>query len=316
MFTWICPRCGREVPPSYTECPDCGKAEQASAAGTAGPAPPTTYGQPAAVSKPPAPAPVPSQPSYLDLLQEPSPAPPPQPVYRSEPAAPPVYQAPAAPPPVYQAPPPPAYEPPARAYQESPRPPSTNAPASFLGLGQTPVAQPATATAVPAGIPVPGPALRGGLPTWLLTILFAAGFVVVVGGVYWLVGGSRSTTNAKPSASVAQPAATPGGAPNPYQKYIEISGVRFLEGPKKAPQVKFVVINHSGAEIDGLGGNVNIVGRTDKSQQAAGSFHFSTNIGAWESKDLTVPLETKLEMIELPDWQYVTTDVQITSPAQ
>src|SRR3954469_20631998 len=23
MFTWICPTCGREVPPSYTECPDC-----------------------------------------------------------------------------------------------------------------------------------------------------------------------------------------------------------------------------------------------------------------------------------------------------
>src|SRR5215831_1395773 len=23
MFTWVCPQCGREVPPSYTECPDC-----------------------------------------------------------------------------------------------------------------------------------------------------------------------------------------------------------------------------------------------------------------------------------------------------
>src|SRR5689334_5275888 len=23
MFTWICPKCGREVPPSYDECPDC-----------------------------------------------------------------------------------------------------------------------------------------------------------------------------------------------------------------------------------------------------------------------------------------------------
>lgn len=25
MFTWICPKCGREVPPSYSECPDCAK---------------------------------------------------------------------------------------------------------------------------------------------------------------------------------------------------------------------------------------------------------------------------------------------------
>src|SRR5712692_1411787 len=23
MFTWICPQCGREVPPAYNECPDC-----------------------------------------------------------------------------------------------------------------------------------------------------------------------------------------------------------------------------------------------------------------------------------------------------
>jgi len=25
MFTWICPQCGREVPPAYTECPNCTK---------------------------------------------------------------------------------------------------------------------------------------------------------------------------------------------------------------------------------------------------------------------------------------------------
>lgn len=23
MFTWICPKCGKEVPPSYSECPNC-----------------------------------------------------------------------------------------------------------------------------------------------------------------------------------------------------------------------------------------------------------------------------------------------------
>ena len=50
--------------------------------------------------------------------------------------------------------------------------------------------------------------------------------------------------------------------------------------------------------------------------QAAGSFEFTTSVGPWESKDLTVPLVTQLEMIELPDWQNVSTNVQITSPAQ
>ena len=28
MFTWICPHCGREVPPSEGECPDCGAKEE------------------------------------------------------------------------------------------------------------------------------------------------------------------------------------------------------------------------------------------------------------------------------------------------
>src|SRR5205085_12555142 len=31
MFTWICPQCGREVPPAYNDCPDCAaKAKAAS----------------------------------------------------------------------------------------------------------------------------------------------------------------------------------------------------------------------------------------------------------------------------------------------
>jgi len=33
-----------------------------------------------------------------------------------------------------------------------------------------------------------------------------------------------------------------------------------------------------------------------------------------ESKELTAPLNTKKKIYELPDWQNVTTDVQITAP--
>src|SRR5579883_1907720 len=154
MFTWICPRCGREVPPSYDECPDCAKAAQ-----------------------------------------------------------------------------------------------------------------------------------RGPLPTWLLTIVFALAFVGLVGGVYWLVGamkGSPAGAAAKQPAATESPAAKPGSSPSPYQKYIEISGIRFLENAKKKPEVRFVVTNHSGAAIDGLSGNVTIWARTRKSEEeAAGTFQFTTNIGAW-----------------------------------
>jgi hypothetical protein len=79
--------------------------------------------------------------------------------------------------------------------------------------------------------------------------------------------------------------------------------------------VRFVLINHSNADIQGLGGNVTVWGRTRNSEEdAAGTFTFSTDLKANEARDLTAPLTTKLKIYELPDWQNVSTDVQITTP--
>jgi hypothetical protein len=215
MFTWICPRCGREVPPAYNECPDCPKEGDAPAEAVAQPGIP-----------PPPPVPV------------------------------------AAPTPVYQAPMPP----------------------------------------------------RGGLPTWALTLLFAFAFLGLGSGVYWLINSSHGAS-AKPTTMVESPAAKPGAKTSPYQKYIEISGVRFVEGKKKSIEVRFIITNHSGADIPDLVGNVTIWGRTRTAEEdAAGTFTFKTDLKGFESKDLTVPLTTKKEYIELPDWQLLSTDVQITSP--
>ena len=65
----------------------------------------------------------------------------------------------------------------------------------------------------------------------------------------------------------------------------------------------------------GLSGNVTVWGRTQKSEEdAAGTFTFTTNLGPWESKEMSAPLNTKLKIYELPDWQNVSTDLQITAP--
>jgi hypothetical protein len=118
-----------------------------------------------------------------------------------------------------------------------------------------------------------------------------------------------------PSSTVESPAAKPGAKTNPLQKYIEISGVRFGEDKKKKPTVTFVVVNHSGADVTGLAGNVTVFGRTQKSEEeAAGTFTFTTNLAPNSSKEMTAVLTTKLKIYELPDWQNVSTDVQITAP--
>ena len=261
MFTWICPQCGKEVPPAYNDCPDCSK--KAAAGGA------------------PAPAPPPQQPYYQQPPQAPPPAPPP---YYQQP--------PQAPPPQPQAPPPPYY-------QQPPQPPQAPPPGYY---------------APPAAPPASGL----NLPVWLMTILVALAVGGVLMGIIWLVSSNRSSagTGPAPIAAVESPAAKPGAKTNPLQKYIEISGVRFVEDAKKRTMATFVIINHSTAEISGLTGNVTIWGRTQKSEEdAQGTFSFTTNLAPMESKELSVPLNTKRKIYELGDWQNLTTDVQITAPA-
>ena len=254
MFTWICPQCGREVPPAYADCPDCA-AKAAASAAAAPPQPPVETGAASQITPPPA---------YLP------PQPPPQP-----PVAQPYYPPPAPPPPAQ------AYYPP----QPQPRPQAVG-PGRFV------------------------------LPVWLLTVVFALAFVGLVGGIYWMVQNMRAGSQpSKPSASTESPAAKSGAKTNPLQRYIEVAGVRFVQDAKKKTMAKFLLINHSEADFSGLAGNVTIWGRTQKSEEdAEGTFSFTTNLAPLESKDLSAPVNSKLQIYEMPDWQNVTLDLQITAP--
>jgi hypothetical protein len=149
-----------------------------------------------------------------------------------------------------------------------------------------------------------------------MTVVFALAFVGLVFGTYWIVqfarGGSQPRT---PSTSVESPAAKSGAKTNPLQRYIEVAGVRFVQDAKKNTMAKFLLINHSEADFSILAANVTVWGRTQKSEEdAEGSFSFTTNLGPLESKELSAPVNTKLQIYELPDWQNVTLDLQITAP--
>jgi len=273
MFTWICPQCGREVPPAYNDCPDCAKRTAGSAQGEFQP---PAQGAPPPPDHPPLAGP-------QDYVQSPPPVP---------------QQPPLAP-----APPPPQY-PVGQQYSQQP----PQAPPQYYAPPQQ--GQP--------GYP-PQPHRGMQLPVWLMTIVFALAIAGVVFGIRWLVTGNRGSAGDGPApiAAVENPAAKPGAKTNSLQKFIEISGVRFVQDAKKKTQAKFVVVNHSEADINGLSGNVTIWGRTQKSEEdAQGSFTFNTNLGPFESKELTVPLDTKRKIYELADWQNITTDVQITGPGQ
>jgi hypothetical protein len=159
------------------------------------------------------------------------------------------------------------------------------------------------------------PPAHAGVPTWLLTLLFAFAFLGVGAGVYFVVHYFRGGTQAASTPVESVPAKNQ-AKPNPLQKYVEVSGLRFVETPQHETEARFVVVNHSGADITDLAGTVNIWGRTAKAEEeAAGTFNFKLeSLKPYESKDAVAPLTTKLKAYELPDWQNVTTAVQITSP--
>lgn len=236
MFTWICPQCGREVPPAYNECPDC-SAKQAA-------------GQPA---------------------------------------------------------------PPQQGQPQQPQPPQAQR--STVITAPPPVAPSQQVSYAP-----PPPASGISLPPWLMSIVFAILFLGVGAGAYFVIrhfSGNGQAAASSPAPLENAPAASKAKAnTNTLQKYVEVVGVRLIEDPKKKPQVRFVVVNHSGAEISDLAANVNLWARTAKSDdEAIGTMAFKLpSLGPYEAKEMSAPLNTKLRVYELPDWQNLTAEVQITSP--
>jgi hypothetical protein len=146
-----------------------------------------------------------------------------------------------------------------------------------------------------------------------LAVLFAFAFLGIIAGIHWLVEGHGQSS----SAVVDNPPPKAGADANPFQKFIEVAGVRFGEDPKNkdATIVKFVLINHSETEVSGLAGNVTLWARPRKAgDEAQGRFGFTTSIGSYEIKEVAAPLVTKLKIYELPDWQNLSADIQITGP--
>jgi hypothetical protein len=303
MFTWICPQCGREVSPSYDECPDC-KARLA-AAGTVPPQPPGTSQAPPS-QQPPYPPPG-YQPVPGSEYVAPQPPPQPQPpVYYQQPP-----QSPQPAQPYYQ----PQQTPPQGTAYYAPAPPQQ--PQQPPQYYQPPPQQPGTPQYYPPQAQPPARHALLNLPTWLMTIIFTVGIGGIIFGIYSLLQtGKTAGSGPTPATSVESPAAKPGAKTNPLQKQIEITGVRFSQDAKKKTMVTFVIVNHSAAEIGGLAGNVTIWGSTKKSEEdAQGTFTFTTDMAPYQSKEISAPLNSKLKIYELADWQNITTDVQITAPA-
>jgi hypothetical protein len=289
-----------------TDCPDCAeRAKQMAAAGAPQQAPAGWPPQPQQPQSPSAPW---QQP--VTSWQPPQ-APPPQQAWQPPPPAPPpqVQWPPAATAYAPSQPEPPAYAPPQQQYTPLPPPPYAPPP---------PPQHPQYAQQPPAAWPPPE--TRSAPPAWLVGVGTAVVFLLLGAGIYYFLNRSDSSSaaGAQDKTGVASSGdASKGKVTNPLQKYVEVVGIRMATQDKQ-PVARFVVVNHSGAEIVDLAVNVTLLASTSRSDEdSVGTFSFKLpSIGAGESKELTQPLKTKLKPYELPDWQNTTAEVQITSPAQ
>lgn len=133
------------------------------------------------------------------------------------------------------------------------------------------------------------------------------------------LAGCTAPAPATKAAAVADPNG-PGPASttskHPLAKYIEFSGFRLTEaGPGKL-KVQFAGINHSEADLGELVVKIRLVTFNAKPDEPPVT-EFEAKIpslGPLEVRNLEASAPTKLRVYELPDWQFLRAQFDITSP--
>ncbi len=97
---------------------------------------------------------------------------------------------------------------------------------------------------------------------------------------------------------------------------LEVTGLRLVEDKQKKLEVRFVLVNHSPAPLTDIAATVTLRPSTAKpGKDIVGTFAFRLpGLEPYESRDMLAPVEAKMRLYELPDWQFLRADVVLTSP--
>ncbi|MCC7237151.1 MAG: hypothetical protein IT163_17715 [Bryobacterales bacterium] len=182
-----------------------------------------------------------------------------------------------------------------------------SAPAAFT---PPPPPSPAPSTASPQAQPVYAlPQPRPGLPAWLVAVGVALLLAAVLGAGYFVLlprirGGASagpSNISLEPPQQAATASASPAGGR--FGKYVEVVGLRVIEENKKA-SVKFLLVNHSAAELTDVNGTVEIHS-TNRGAMVGRVEVKVPSLMPYESREFSAPLNTPLRAYEIPDWQFL-----------
>lgn len=137
-------------------------------------------------------------------------------------------------------------------------------------------------------------------------------WTIVLAGALGMVGCSSPEKQAKPaSTGVTQTSQT--SSSNPAAKHLELVGFRIIEKSPGHLEVRFGVVNHSEADLGDLKLDIR-VGTTTAKTDDPPLIAFSTKIslGPSEMKQVSVDVPTKLRVYELPDWQFLRANFDLT----
>jgi hypothetical protein len=112
---------------------------------------------------------------------------------------------------------------------------------------------------------------------------------------------ATDTKQTKKSGPIEPTSAVP-TKKHPLAKYVELVG--------------FVVVNHSEADIGDLGVKVRLTSSSAKPEDPAiADFAVKVpTLGPEEIREVEASVPTKLRIYELPDWQFLKAEFEITSP--
>ena len=124
-------------------------------------------------------------------------------------------------------------------------------------------------------------------------------------------------TKKQKEAGAPQAVASVVSAKHPLGKYLELAGFRVSETGAGKLTVKFAVINHSNADIGDLTLHIKLL-TTAAGPEDPPVAEFDAKVaglGPLEVKDSSGTAITKLRVYEMPDWQFIKADAEITAPA-
>jgi hypothetical protein len=133
-----------------------------------------------------------------------------------------------------------------------------------------------------------------------------------------MIGCSSSSAGKQTKAANTAPPAhiMASNSSNSLAKWVELVGFRVTERSPGKLVVQFAVVNHSAADLGDVKLKVNLTTTAAKpTDPPLISFPAQvSSLGPSEMKNVTVDVPTKLRAYELPDWQFLIANFEITEP--